>query len=87
MTLRKGDPRKSHRWHQVRAQVLESSTVCWLCSKPGATEVDHVLPYKYFPELVFELSNLRPAHKKCNSAKGAGAPGAHQAPMPRSRRW
>lgn len=79
------DPRKSYRWRQLRAQVLESSDVCWLCSKPGATEVDHVLPYKFFPELVFDINNLRPAHKGCNSSKGAGR--NHQPKMPRSRRW
>jgi 5-methylcytosine-specific restriction endonuclease McrA len=79
------DPRKSYRWQQIRLQVLESSDVCWLCSKPGATEVDHVLPYKFFPELVFDIGNLRPAHKSCNSSKGAGR--NHQPKMPRSRRW
>ena len=79
------DPRKSHRWKLLRAQVLESSNVCWLCSKPGATEVDHVLPVKYYPELFFDLSNLRPAHKTCNSSKGAGR--NYKPEMPRSRRW
>ena len=79
------DPRKSYRWRQIRAQILESSDVCWLCGKPGATEVDHVLPYKHFPELVFDLGNLRPAHKACNSGKGAGH--GQTQPMPRSRRW
>ena len=80
------DPRKTHRWQQLRLTILESSDVCWLCGQPGATEVDHILPYKHFPELVFDISNLRPAHKKCNSSKGSGTGQATQQ-MPRSRRW
>jgi 5-methylcytosine-specific restriction endonuclease McrA len=81
----KYDGRTSHKWKKVRAEVLASSDVCWLCSKPGADTVDHVLPLSIYPELAHDISNLRPAHRSCNSSKGAGR--NYQPKMPRSRRW
>ena len=84
--MARSDGRAGSRWRALRRQVLEASDVCWLCGKPGATEVDHVLPLSQFPELAHDLANLRPAHKTCNSSKGAGTGGATQQ-MPRSRRW
>ena len=83
----KYDGRSSVRWRKIRKQVLDANDICWLCGKPGADTVDHVLPLSVYPELAHDIGNLRPAHQRCNSSKGAGAPGAHQAPMPRSRRW
>lgn len=46
---------------------------CSICSQPGADSVDHVLPRSKYPELTWELGNLRPAHGSCNSSKGASA--------------
>jgi 5-methylcytosine-specific restriction endonuclease McrA len=83
----KSHGRAGHRWRRLRKQVLDANDICWLCGKPGADTVDHVLPLSIYPELAHDIGNLRPAHQRCNSAKGAGAPGAHQAPMLRSRRW
>ena len=80
------DGRSSHRWKQLRRQILASSDVCWLCGKPGADTVDHVLPLSQFPELAHDIGNLRPAHKSCNSSKGAST-GQSKPDMPRSRRW
>lgn len=55
-------------WRRVRAAVLESNDVCWLCGTPGADSVDHVIPLsKGGPEL--DPANLRPAHGRCNSAR------------------
>ena len=74
-------------WRRLRAQVLDGSTLCWLCGQLGADTVDHVLPLSRFPELAHDLANLRPAHRSCNSRKGAGRADEHVRPMPRSRRW
>jgi 5-methylcytosine-specific restriction endonuclease McrA len=46
---------------------------CWLCGQPGANSVDHVLSRSKYPELVWDESNMRPAHTDCNSSKGATA--------------
>jgi len=83
----KSHGRKGHRWRKLREQVLDGNDTCWLCgsSQPPADTVDHVLPIKYFPELAHDISNLRPAHRSCNSSKGAGR--NHQPKMPRSRKW
>lgn len=46
---------------------------CSLCGQPGADSVDHVLPKSRYPDLIWELGNMRPAHGDCNSSKGDGA--------------
>ena len=83
----KYDGRSSGKWRKLRKQVLAANDVCWLCGKPGADTVDHVLPLSLYPELAHDMSNLRPAHIACNSSKGAGANAPRVGPMPRSRQW
>lgn len=67
-------------WIRMRAEVLARSQVCWLCGytidialprthRMSAT-VDHVIPRAVAPHLALDPSNLRPAHRACNSAKG-----------------
>jgi 5-methylcytosine-specific restriction endonuclease McrA len=64
------DPGRTGRpWRRIRAQVLAVSTVCWLCGKPGATTVDHVIPLNR-GGAPLDPRNLRPAHRWCNSRKG-----------------
>lgn len=46
---------------------------CALCGQPGADSVDHVLPKVKYPELIWELANMQPAHHDCNASKGVGA--------------
>ena len=52
-----------------RAAILEGSPLCWLCGRPGADTADHVVPY--FMGGDDGIDNLRPAHAKCNSKRGA----------------
>jgi 5-methylcytosine-specific restriction endonuclease McrA len=72
----KSHGRAGHRWRTIRAQVLEQSNVCHLCGKGGADTVDHVIPLSVAPELAHDMANLRPAHKSCNSRRGARPMGA-----------
>ena len=65
--------RKGRPWQRLRAEVLAASDICWLCGRPGANSVDHVLPLSTHPELAHDRSNLAPAHLSCNSSKGARA--------------
>ncbi len=54
---------------QRRASVLRVSDVCWICGRPGADSVDHVIPVARGGTDAFE--NLRPAHlNPCNRLKG-----------------
>ena len=54
---------------------------CWICGRPGATTVDHVVPRSLGG--TDTLGNLRPAHSRCNTVRG-NAP----APAPiTSRTW
>jgi 5-methylcytosine-specific restriction endonuclease McrA len=75
-------------WRRIREQVLAASTICHLCGHAGADTVDHVIPVSKLPHnhpLVRDPANLRPAHRSCNSAKGAGR---KPTPKPQtSRNW
>lgn len=52
--------------------VLETyGDTCRLCGLPGANSADHIVPKSVAPELTWEISNLRPAHKRCNEIRGA----------------
>lgn len=73
-------------WRRIRNQVLSASDICWLCGQAGADTVDHILPISLYPELAHDMSNLRPAHRSCNSRKGAGNIERVREPL-RSRRW
>lgn len=55
---------------ELRAHVLSSKgTVCHLCGYPGADTIDHLVPRVAGGD--DSLDNLVPAHKSCNSARGA----------------
>jgi len=79
--------RTSWKFKMLRRQVLAESDVCWLCARPGADTVDHVLPLSLYPELAEDITNLRPAHMTCNSSRGQGTRPNQQPPRNRSRRW
>lgn len=85
-----GDPkyagRSSRQWKRLRARVLEDSDICWLCGQPGADTADHVIPRSVAPHLAESLDNLAPAHRSCNSRRGARLVEAAR-PLPTSRRW
>lgn len=70
----------SKAWRRIRAKVLEKGQPCYICGHPidialpqqhplSAT-VDHIIPRSLAPHLALEISNLRAAHKRCNSRKG-----------------
>lgn len=62
--------------------VAEYGAWCWLCARPidldvprrssGGLSIDHVIPRSLGGSN--ELSNLRPAHYGCNSARGNRLP-------------
>lgn len=62
-------------WGGREAVALTAQTlavygrVCHLCGRPGATTADHITPRSRGGLDVIE--NLRPAHHRCNSARGA----------------
>ncbi len=49
----------------------EYGTACHLCGRPGADTSDHLIPRSRGGD--DSLGNLRPAHKSCNSRRGADA--------------
>ena len=84
-------------WRRVRALVLATSNVCYLCAHPGAGAVDHVISRKQRPDLALEPTYLRPVHgslsrcpvcrRACNEAKGDRATMPELRPPRQSRPW
>lgn len=77
-------------YRRARAATLAASNICWICGKPGADTVDHVVP-RSLGGAVADRSNLRPAHYSCNSARGNGTRthrrGTPERKNPTSRAW
>jgi 5-methylcytosine-specific restriction endonuclease McrA len=66
-------------WRRLRAEVLARNSVCYLCghsidqslhwNDPMGATVDHVIPRRVAPHLALDPTNVRPAHRRCNSRK------------------
>lgn len=80
--------RGGSRWLKARARAFErdkaASARCWICGQPidyslgmstcdEAWEADHWLVVSRHPELEYDVSNLRPSHRKCNRSRKAKA--------------
>lgn len=80
--------RGSARWLKARARAFDrdrrSGARCWICGQPidyslgvstcdEAWEADHYLPVSRHPELEYDVTNVRPSHRKCNRSRKAKA--------------
>ncbi len=92
---------RSSRWPYVRMQAWNRDkkirAVCHIChepidyfippsSSPDAYEPDHLIPVHMRPDLELDLSNIAPAHRRCNRQRGDGTNGTN-AIGERSRKW
>ena len=80
--------RGSRRWRTLRAAILASHPSCALCGKPGADSIDHIVEVDRGGPM-WDLTNLRPAHLRCNASRGAAyrhSKRASQVSHP-SRKW
>jgi 5-methylcytosine-specific restriction endonuclease McrA len=59
-------------YRRMVAAVQHLGPRCWLCGRAGADTLDHVVPVAYGGTNT--PANLRPAHKSCNSRRGATMP-------------
>ena len=48
--------------------ILRADDTCWICHRPGATTIDHLVPLQLGG--TNDPTNLAPAHVGCNSARG-----------------
>lgn len=76
MSTKKGDPRLSRKYREVRLRVLaRDGFVCYYCGHEGqdgnGLTIDHIIPVSKSPELAIDESNMRIACKSCNSKKGS----------------
>lgn len=62
-------------WRRLAKAFLAdpANAYCARCLLKGrkrpATQVDHILPARQFPHLIFDLDNLQPLDGKCHSVK------------------
>jgi 5-methylcytosine-specific restriction endonuclease McrA len=87
-----GDPRNTQAWKRLPAEVYRTESDCYLCGRavdftaqswqPWAPNADHVVPVELAPELAFERSNVRLAHRACNSSKRSRLPAASAGAAP-----
>lgn len=70
----------TRRWRNLRAAVLEDSTICMLCGHPGSQQGGHRLARATHPELALDPANVGPIHghegcptcgRQCNQEQGA----------------
>jgi len=73
--------RVPHWSERSKGVIARDRGVCWLCGYPGADTADHVVPRAHGGS--DDPSNLRAAHRACNSARKDRAPSV---PAP-SRHW
>ena len=75
------DGRSSRAWKALCSELRrELAPICWICGRDidltldprhrMSWTLDHVLPMHTHPELAMDRTNLRPAHRSCNSRKG-----------------
>lgn len=80
----KGSGRTSRNFQRLAANLRARRDPCWLCgqaidytldrSHPDSFTADHEKPLSTHPHLAEEPSNLRAAHRRCNSARGSSSP-------------
>ncbi|AOQ28272.1 HNH endonuclease [Arthrobacter phage RcigaStruga] len=73
----------SGRRRKIAKEMLPKGVTvrCWICKQPGANQLDHIKPRSKYPELIWDRSNIVPAHDTCNNLKsdteGPGGLGFH----------
>ena len=70
-------PYNDAEYRRNKTSVLAGNPDCALCGQPGADSVDHIVALMNGGD--HSLTNLQPAHAKCNSIKGARQQAQRQA--------
>lgn len=86
--------RSGSRWRKtVEIMKRTMAPVCHVCSRPIDPGLHYLDPWSWTAEHVqplskggdpYDLTNLRPAHRRCNLRKGTGNDGP---PPTNTRRW
>lgn len=78
MSSKKGDPRLSRKYKEVRLKALaRDGYTCYYCGHEGKEmTIDHIIPVSKAPELAIDINNMVTACKPCNSSKGSRSQGS-----------
>lgn len=64
-----------YRWQKLRNRFIAQHPYCEECMKQGkitlATDVDHIVPHRGDPALLYDETNLQSLCKACHSRKTA----------------
>ena len=62
-----------NRWRKIRAAQLAMEPLCRMCLAEGkytpATDVDHIIPHRGNPRLMYDVDNLQSLCHSCHSRK------------------
>jgi 5-methylcytosine-specific restriction endonuclease McrA len=77
MASKKGDPRLSRKYKEVRLKALaRDGYVCYYCgAEDKDMTIDHIIPVSKAPEMAIDINNMVTACKPCNSKKGKRSQG------------
>lgn len=78
------DPRQTHRWRAIVADLRARKLPCWRCGQPidydaarfapDGFEADHLYPVSTHSHLAPDPANARASHLRCNRFRGNAAP-------------
>lgn len=57
---------KNPEWYRVKSNVLKNQPYCAYCGSRENLQVHHIKPVRYYPELVYEVSNLLVLCRSCH---------------------
>ena len=70
-----------YRWRKLRARFLADHPLCEECLRAGravaATDVDHIIPHRGNPDLMWDEENLQALCHSCHSRKTASEDGGY----------
>lgn len=73
-------------WQKLRAEAFKMyGRTCWICGRPGADTIDHLDPRSTHGPWIPHITRVRPAHTRCNSARGNKP--SSESRSPRSEHW
>lgn len=67
------NPYNTTKWRKLRRHILYEEPFCRMCRKVGRTKeaehIDHIIPLKRRPDLMFDEDNLQPLCEDCHRDK------------------
>ena len=64
---------QTERWKRLSRDLRHIEPLCRECARQGrvskCSSLDHIKPWRFYPDLFFVVSNLQPLCRKCHQVK------------------